>query len=152
MKRLYLIFTLVCSSLLATAQTESPQPEKKEQDIEALKVAFLSKELQLTPEEAQQFWPVYNEYAREMKTAVSDDRDIIDTEEKVLNLRKRYRERFVKVLGPERMNRMFGAEVRFRRLLIKAIRQRRLQQEGRPGRPMLQRNFKAVTQSDTPGF
>lgn len=34
-------------------------PEEK---IKALKIAFLTNRLSLTPEEAQAFWPVYNEY------------------------------------------------------------------------------------------
>lgn len=134
MKKLYLILSFICTGLLANAQQEVQQPDKKEQDIEALKVAFISKELQLTPEEAQQFWPVYNQYSKEMKTVINDNQgDVIDNEEKVVNLRKRYRERFIKVLGQQRMNRMFGAEAGFRQLLIKAMRkQKQLRRENRP--------------------
>ncbi|HMO62012.1 MAG TPA: hypothetical protein PKC39_07175 [Ferruginibacter sp.] len=151
MKKIYLILCFTSAAIFSLAQSETMQPLKKQQDIEALKVAFLSKELQLTPEEAQQFWPVYNEYYKEMKTAVSDDKDIIETEERVLNLRKRYRERFVKVVGQERMNRMFVAEVRFRRLLIKAIRQRRMQ-EGRPERAIQQQGAATLHQNAPQGF
>ena len=133
MKKIYFILTMILTSLGAFAQQEEQLEGKKQQDIEALKVAFISKELQLTPEEAQQFWPVYNQYSNEMKTAVSDDQDIIERDEKVLNLRKHYRDRFVKILGQQRMNRMFGAEVNFRRLLIKAMRkQRQLRQQNKP--------------------
>lgn len=135
MKKLYLILAIVFTSLAAAAQQPEPQLEgKKQQDIEALKVAFISKELELTPDEAQKFWPVYNEYSKELKNAVTDDeQDIIDRDEKVLNLRKRYRERFIKILGQQRMNRMFGAEANFRKLLIKAIRkQRLLRQQNKP--------------------
>lgn len=42
------------------AQNESMK-EKKEQ-IKALKVAFLTTELDLTTTEAQKFWPIYNTY------------------------------------------------------------------------------------------
>ena len=34
---------------------------KKKEQIKAQKVAFITEKLQLTVEEAQQFWPVYNE-------------------------------------------------------------------------------------------
>ena len=134
MKKLYLILAIIFTGLASNAQQPEPQLEgKKEQDIEALKVAFISKELELTPEEAQQFWPVYNQYSNELKTAVKAEDDIIERDEKVLNLRKRYRERFIKILGQQRMNRMFGAEANFRKLLIKAIRkQRQLRHQNKP--------------------
>ena len=114
---------------LAKAQAPDQQPpwasEQKQQDIEALKVAFISKELDLTPTEAEKFWPVYNQYSKELKglnIGANNNDDVLDRDEKVLNLRKRYKEQFAKLLGPQRMNRMFGAEGRFHQLLIKAIK------------------------------
>ena len=35
--------------------------------IEALKVAFITKRLNLSPEESQKFWPIYNQYEAEKK-------------------------------------------------------------------------------------
>ncbi len=139
MKKLYLILSFISIGFFARAQQEEQLPEKKKQDIEALKVAFISKELDLTPDEAQKFWPVYNQYSKDLKAAVHDDQDILDRDEKVLNLRKHYKEEFVKVLGHQRMNRMFGAEGRFRQLLIKTIRRQNRMQQNRPNRPLLRR-------------
>ncbi|MFZ4058637.1 MAG: hypothetical protein ACOYKE_10890 [Ferruginibacter sp.] len=134
MKKIFTLFFFAALFQGAFAQ-EDPQPnEKKLQEIEALKVAFISKELDLTPDEAQKFWPLYNQYSKEMRVAVKDDQDVLDRDEKVLNLRKRYKDQFVKVLGDNRVNRMYGAEGRFRQLLIKSIRKQRQQQQGvRPG-------------------
>ncbi len=125
MKKLYLIVLLIGVTFFAKAQEEGTT--QKKQDIEALKVAFISRELELTPEEAQKFWPVYNEYSRELRTTVSDDQDVLDRDEKVLNLRKRYRDQFTKVLGPERMNKLYNAEGKFRKVLIQSIRNQKLQ-------------------------
>lgn len=36
--------------------------QSKKDKIKALKVSFLTERLELTPEEAQKFWPVYNAY------------------------------------------------------------------------------------------
>ncbi|UWX53697.1 hypothetical protein NYZ99_11065 [Maribacter litopenaei] len=36
--------------------------DKSKEKIKALKVAFLTEQLELTSKEAQEFWPVYNEY------------------------------------------------------------------------------------------
>ena len=134
-----MILAFICSSLVGFAQEEMPSQEK----IQALRVAFISKELELTPAEAEKFWPVYNEYSKELKglklAAKNDENaDQIDEDEKVLNLRKSYRERFTSVLGQQRVNRLFGADKRFRQLLIKAYK--RQQRTGPAIRPNLRRN------------
>jgi hypothetical protein len=129
MKKLYLILSFVCINALAFAQdaTEQEMPEKKQQDIQALKVAFITKELELTPDEAEKFWPVYNQYDKEMETASKPNPNIIEREEKILNV--------TKVLGSQqRMNRLFNAQDKFRKLLIRALQQRQMKRAmKRPG-------------------
>lgn len=138
MKKILLLLLFSTGVLFVKAQDDqptqtAPEMNQREQDIEALKVAFLSKQLDLTPEEAQQFWPVYNQYATELKQIIKSDPDILDRDERVLNVRKRYKDQFVKILGPDRLNRLFEAEGRFHQLLIRAMRR---QQENRPLRPL----------------
>ena len=138
MKKLYFLVLFVSLSFFTKAQDAAPE-EEKHQNIEALKVAFISKELELTPDEAQKFWPLYNQYAKELKTTIkTDGGDVLDRDEKVLNLRKRYKDQFSKVLGPQRMNRIFNAEGRFHQLLIKSMRNQN--QRNKPNRPMERRN------------
>ncbi len=139
MKKLYIILTFLTVSLFAQAQDEQPPvaDQKQQEKIEALKVAFITKELDLTPDEAQKFWPVYNQYSKELKSTFKDNQDVIDRDEKVVNLRKRYRDQFTKVLGADRMNRMFNAERDFRQLLIKSIKRQR--QKANMDRPLLRR-------------
>lgn len=138
MKKLYLILAFMGIAFFVKAQDDNGGT-KKQQDIEALKVAFISKELNLTPEEAQKFWPVYNQYTNELRTIVKDDQDIIDRDEKVLNLRKRYRDDFTKILGPHRMNQIFSAEGKFRQLLIRSIRNQKVQRNN-ANRPLKRNN------------
>ena len=140
MKRIIFAIVLIFSFQAAFAQEDVTQlPEKKQQEIEALKVAFISKELDLTPEEAQRFWPVFNQYSKELHASVQENDNVIDREEKVLNIRKKYKEQFTKVLGPDRMNRMFNAEGKFRQMLIKMINRVKQKQMNnrldRPNRP-----------------
>jgi hypothetical protein len=139
MKKLYFLLAFVTITGLASAQDEQPPSDKKIADIEALKVAFISKDLELTPEEAQKFWPVYNQYSKELKTTRKDNPDPLDRDEKVLNLRKGYKEQLTKILGPQRVNKMYNAEGRFHALLFKAMRKQN-QMQTRPNRP-LRRNF-----------
>lgn len=137
MKKLYMILLLGCFTVAVKAQDAEPDlSDKKQQDIEALKVAFVSRELELTPDEAQKFWPVYNQYSKELNGLVKGNDDILDRDEKVLNLRKRYKDQFTKILGPQRMNRMYGAEGRFRKLLIKALQRQQMKRGLRNNRPL----------------
>ena len=140
MKKIYLILGFLSLFSIARAQDDNQPDDKKLQDIEALKVAFISKELNLTPEEAQKFWPVYNQYSKEMNATLQDksNPDVIEQEEKVVNIRKRYRDQFTKLLGPDRMNRMFNAEANFRKLLIRALKRQR--QKANLNRPFRNRD------------
>ncbi|MGL2966016.1 sensor of ECF-type sigma factor [Flavobacterium sp. XGLA_31] len=52
---------IVFISLNAIAQ-DGPFARKKREQIKALKVAFITNELQLTPDEAAKFWPLFNAY------------------------------------------------------------------------------------------
>jgi hypothetical protein len=121
---------------------QEPEPDlsdKKQQDVEALKVAFISKELDLTPDEAQKFWPVYNQYSKELNGVVAGSKeDVLERDKNVLDVRIKYRDQFSKILGAPRMNRMYNAEGRFRHLLIKALRQQKMKRNMRNNnRPML---------------
>ena len=130
MKKVYMVLSFICMGIIANAQDAAPDvSEKKQQDIQALKAAFITKELDLTPDEAQKFWPVYNQYEKEITTVVKDNTndDALDREEKVLNIRKKYKGQFSKVLGnQQRMNRLFNAEGKFRKVLIRALQQRQM--------------------------
>jgi hypothetical protein len=123
-KILPMLLLLGAFCLHAQAQDDAKQPEreKRMQEIEALKVAFISRELELTPEDAQKFWPVYNQYNKELTTAYQRNENVIDREEKVLEVRKKYKGQLTSVLGEQRMNRMFQAEGRFHEVLINVMR------------------------------
>ncbi len=53
-------------SLNAFAQ-DGPIIRKKREQIKSLKVAFITNELQFTPDEASKFWPLYNVYEDKQK-------------------------------------------------------------------------------------
>jgi hypothetical protein len=137
MKKFYLLFSFICTAATAFAQDipEQEGSEKKQQDIQALKVAFITKELELTSDEAEKFWPVYNQYDKEMETAAKPHPNSIEREEKILNVKKKYQGQFTKVLGSQqRMNRLFNAQDKFRKLLIRALQQRQMKRAmKRPG-------------------
>ena len=60
MKTLRLFATMTAITLFSMSATAQPKENWKER-IQSEKIAFITAELDLTPEEAQVFWPVYNQ-------------------------------------------------------------------------------------------
>lgn len=63
---------LMAVSLFAQPQGGRPSEEQRKKEferIQAEKIAFITQELDLTPEEAQVFWPVYNQCWKELLAA-----------------------------------------------------------------------------------
>jgi hypothetical protein len=139
MKKILVLYGMICwLSVAAVAQeTESQKPEGGR--LEALKIAYITKQLNLTPEEAQRFWPVYNQYSNEIKGARQEafrtNEPEITTEEKLLNIRKKYNGDFVKALSPQRADQFFKVEKEFGARVAKEWMQRRQMrlQQRRPG-------------------
>ena len=61
MKKTFITLFFIAISLSAFGQRQ-----ERQERIKTLKVAFISEKLELTPEEAQKFWPIYNAHEKEM--------------------------------------------------------------------------------------
>lgn len=99
--------------------------------IAALKIAYLTKKLNLSTEEAQKFWPIYNKYTEEIRQVRIEQRQKkmpeIEVEDKLLNIRKKYNGEFVKALSPDKVNTFFRSEKEFGIFLQKEMMERRQQ-------------------------
>lgn len=148
---------LAMPALLGNAQEEDmpPLPEDRLKEIKAQKTAYLTTKMELTPEESQKFWPVYNQYDKELETARKERRDAhkalrgsseltdaeaaaaiekdLASQQKELDLRKRYSGEFSKVVGAKKTLMLARAERDFNRELLKRLRDRR--EERRDGEP-----------------
>ena len=124
--------------------------QMKKENIESLKVAFITKKLNLTTDEAKAFWPVYDEFEAKKKEInqwsevkykkiITDsltenqasemiDQQIIHAQ-KILDLRKEYLIKFRQVLSAKKIAKLYDAEKKFRRILLKEVRDRRKEQK-----------------------
>ncbi len=120
MKKFVLILAIFFSGFttLYAQDDNDPRGEK----IQALKIAFITQKLGLTTEEAQKFWPLYNQYEHEVRGV--ERKDVMRSDEQLLNIRKKYQPSFEKVLGPQRLNKLFNAERDFREVLIRRLKDR----------------------------
>jgi hypothetical protein len=124
------IFLLVLISLVIAATNAQNRSEKQfnKNNIEALKVAYITRQLNLTPEEAQKFWPIHNIYFEEIKKTRRENlENELVFEEKILNVRKKYNSEFRKILmSDERVNKLFKIEKDFNNELRKEWMNRRM--------------------------
>jgi hypothetical protein len=106
-------------------------PEKKA-NLEMFKIQFVTKKLNLTPAEAQSFWPVYNEHKNAIQAILKEKKDNeIDMEEALLTARKKMAIALKPILkSDERVNealkvdREFLRRVRFEMFRRKGMSQR----------------------------
>ena len=61
MKNYYTLIICLLSTILIQAQ----RPDKRA-ELKALKIGYLTKQLELTSSEAEVFWPIYNEFDKKM--------------------------------------------------------------------------------------
>lgn len=128
--------------LLAVQQAHPQQNRQSAHDqIEALRIAFISQQLNLSPEEAQRFWPVYNAYRSESESLqksyagqLTADQQL-ELEQRKLDLKRKYKPQFEAALGKEKLNELYNLEHKFQEKL-KEIREQRMQQRQTQGRPL----------------
>ncbi len=155
-----LCFALSAASFApsAVAQDEDLAPISKDrlQEIKAQKSAYITTQLGLTPEQAQQFWPIYNEMdekrealRREMKDILKvgrdSDKELTESEasqliekglvnrQKELDLEKTYTERFKKAIGAVKTVQLRKAEHDFNREVLRKFRDRMEDRRGKEG-------------------
>ena len=146
---------LLLLSTITFAQKDGPPPPNKEkrgerqierrENIETMKIGFITKKLDLTPEEAEKFWPVYNQYNNKLqdirKKRREDFRDTkqkfdelsdkevelaVDNEmafrQKELDIQKEYHSKFKTVLSIKKVARLYEAEEQFKMELLNKLK------------------------------
>ena len=105
----YLFYTLALSLVMVTTNAQRP-PERRHHaneqskqadykkgpgrpsraNIEMFKTKFITDQLALTQQEAEAFWPVYNEYKNSMRAIYKEKKENeIELQEAVLTVRKK---------------------------------------------------------------
>jgi hypothetical protein len=140
-----MIVGLILSALAAFGQNE--EALKK---IESARIALITERLNLTPEQAEKFWPVYREYTQQrlqlkdelksLKRSV-DAKQMTDEEskqilekghalkERQLSLDKNYTERLSTVITNNQILLLRKAEEDFRQMIIQRLENRRENRE-----------------------
>ena len=137
---------LLASSINVSAQFGNKDDWKEWMQSE--KIAFLTMEIGLTPDEAQKFWPIYNMVSDDMDKAMHEvfssymelekalneeksDKEIskyleryLDALEKQNEIRDDSVEEYRKILTDKKVAKIFVAEEKFRRQHIRRLHER----------------------------
>ena len=150
---LFLGLTLLASSYIF-AQPEMKLDDEWIQKIRSEKIAFLTTELQLTPEEAQSFWPIYNEFEKarfeihmqkrhmehntmENLAGLNDDElknisvEFVGLFQKEADLMKTYNTKFFKTLPAKKVVLFYDVENNFRSHMLKEYRKNQKETENK---------------------
>lgn len=127
----FLLSIILLTITNAFAQNEQSRPERFRK-IETAKIAYITKELVLTPEEAEQFFPLYHQYQDQLRELMhrkhnrgNQKKDELQYDADVLALKKKYQQRFNPILNEQRSAKFFEVEREFREQLFKELRERK---------------------------
>lgn len=158
MKKSVLTIILVTLSLVTFAQPQpqnlsestsgQEQKQSRYEQIQSAKIAFFTTELELSPKEAEDFWPIYNNFWKEREKsyrkiqgnlknigkAISGEEKLSDAELKSLmekyisefsnegDIYKNYHAQFLRILPQEKVAKIYVAEEKFRVKMIHQLR------------------------------
>ena len=143
MKNLLFILSFLATTI-SLAQPGQGNKKDRAEKIKAEKVAFITSELDLSSKEAEKFWPIYNEYEAKVEAnrrahrkevkklreydELSED-EAYSITEKLLKLevegskiRQDYLVKFAAALGKKKAAKVYHAEEKFKRELLKKIK------------------------------
>jgi hypothetical protein len=141
---LKICFTLLIGFFIQL-NTAMAQGGSKKEALEAIKVGIITKKLELTPDEAKVFWPIYNLYEDELSairkkrkeekntddiTSLNDKEieKIVDGEilfrQQELDIIKKYHAQFKKILSVKKVALLYKAQDEYKKELLKQIQEK----------------------------
>lgn len=133
------LLLLICSFQLGFGQEKDARKEK----IKTLKIAFISQKLDLTSEEAEKFWPVYNKYDEKImqlkeeqlklklqnrnltgEEALKKIEEAEQKEAEIMALKKKMRTELIPIITAEKVLKLEQLEHEFHRKLLEKLRER----------------------------
>lgn len=152
MKKTITLIALIISFLSYAQRPDGPPPPyemgKQSKKIIAAKISFITNEIDLTPQEAEKFWPIYNEFDKKSRTLrremhriiknIMNDKNGIENisdkkaeeilekiesnKETIYTLEKRFNTDLLTVVSAKKILKLHHAEEEFKRKLLYKLR------------------------------
>jgi hypothetical protein len=137
---------IVLLALTILTITKGAAQNQGREKLEAYRIAFFTQRLNLTPQEAEKFWPVYNEFQNKRNAIQTDrmmlnrnvnqnelnmsEKEMTEAGDKLIslqlqeaNLAMEYHKRFREILTPAKVIRLYQAENLYRIQLLNELKQ-----------------------------
>jgi len=128
-------------------EAKARQRKEMGEKIKVSKIAFITEHVDLTPQEAEQFWPLYNEKEKrkeeithslmdrykepkEEKPEITDEEALeimgqrLSLEGKLLAIKLEYHQKYLDIMAPTKVFKLYEAEDLFRKHLMERFRHR----------------------------
>jgi hypothetical protein len=136
------IFSFLCLGLSFSSMAQEKNKERIKEKVKLEKVAFITQELELTEDEAQKFWPIYNAYKEEsgaMRTSMdirpkkdmtdkeAEDMlyEMLDAKSKEIDIQKKYIGKMKSAISAKKIAMLFKVERKFKEKLVSNVKERR---------------------------
>jgi len=144
-----ILFFLSASMMFAQSVDTDMSERQGMKKIKAQRVAFITERIDLTPEEAEEFWPMYNQFENDKKgiqekykrkkrvvnmTDQELEKHMLDSfarDQEVLDLKKSYFQKFKKILPVRKLAMFQIAEKEFRKNIVGKLKENRGRRRGR---------------------
>jgi len=142
MKNLLQAFLIVLFTTTAVWAQQRPGLAR----IHAAKMAYITDRLHLTSDQSYRFIPLYNDYEREIQetrqyyfkkyrnsnnmdqatdaASLQYIDDNLDYQQQVIEIKRKYNDRFLKIISPQQLADLYKAEREFKQLLLQRLKQR----------------------------
>ncbi len=142
-KSIVVLLLILITTVASYAQRGGGRPMER---IHAAKMAYITDRIHLTAAQSADFIPLYNEYEQELKSirkayrqkfpkdekGPEDDiaakkfiDDNLDYQQDVIQLKRKYNDRFLKIISATQLADMNQAEREFKQLLMQRMKERR---------------------------
>jgi len=153
---------MILIALLPVFRTTAQNPNMEK--LNAYKIGFFTRRLNLTPQEAEKFWPVYNEFQNKRNQIQLErqalnrninqnelnmsEKDMIEAGDRYIALQvqeaalgQEYHKKFKEILSPVKVIRLYQAENQYRMQLLNELKDNKpfrnnLQQRGAGKKPL----------------
>ena len=151
MKKLLLILTIVVTISLLGLNAQNQNPDK----FSTYKIGFFTKKMNLTSQEAEKFWPVYNDYQKQknliqrekimlirdfnQNESVLDDSQLTEMGDRLIkyisdesSLAVAFHKKIREVLAPAKVIKYYQAENQYKIQLLRELQEKNQQRRVNP--------------------
>lgn len=139
MKKTAIIISLIWCGLVVAMAQQGKSREAMREEVQNLKIAYITEALELTSAESEKFWPIYNQYWQERERLAHQQRSVynriddnlatqsdinalVKTKQDEAALISKFAAQIAKITSVDKAAKTFVAEEKFKSFLLRRTR------------------------------